>query len=324
MNMMTRFLCKFVGWDASVLKECCQASYSQLYKMTSALLIIMGIWGVNGFLVSDLFLHLPGWACCLVSLVFMFVVWNIERIMILTFGNPWMMKAFRMALAFLMAVFGSILIDHKFFEDDINKELAAQLREEIHKETKYRQDNLQLEMNTIEANMEKLHASIEETSLKVAKNPVVSRNQVQKRATGEVDENGNPIMEVVGTTSQNFENPLNAKLKADQDLYSKYDSNLQELRLKKVNIDKEVESSMSGRNPGFLSMLEATYDVITQSKISMAAYLVFFLIMICLEMFVVMIKTGDTPCDYDLILENQLRLRRQMIEAKQMALSRNV
>ena len=38
-------------------------------------------------------------------------------------------------------------------------------------------------------------------------------------------------------------------------------------------------------------------------------YVVLFVVMICIELFVVMMKTREKKCEYDLIIEHQLNLQ---------------
>lgn len=319
MSFVSRIICRFVGWNPAILNECSQASYCKLYTFASALVIMMGLWGFNGYAIGDLFLHVSLWACICMAVVFMCLVWNIERIMLLTVGSSVKMAIFRGFLALLMSLFGSTLIDHKFFEDDINKELANQRLKEIHEETHKRQEAYTLEMTSIEDQMELLRTSIDETSEKIAKTPVLKLTTTRSRqsATGEFDENGNVVMaESKESQTEYHENPLSAKLRADQELYSKYDSNLQELRLRKVNVEKEVSEELSGKPSGFLTMLEATIVVVTRSWVSSVAYGVFFFILLFIELFVVCIKMGDNKCDYELIVEDQLELKKQFIEKR--------
>ena len=49
MNWWVKFGCKLTGWSSEVLAQCSEASRSQLSKYTSALIILILIWGVTGF-----------------------------------------------------------------------------------------------------------------------------------------------------------------------------------------------------------------------------------------------------------------------------------
>ena len=79
------------------------------------------------------------------------------------------------------------------------------------------------------------------------------------------------------------------------------------------------------RAPGFIEELEATLHVVSQSPISLAFYIVLFCFLTFLELFVLTIKMGDSKCDYDLIVENQLNLKRTLMDqTSHSLLARNV
>ena len=84
MNWWTKFGCKLTGWSSEVLAQCSEASKCQLSKYTSALLILILIWGVTGFCFAQRYIGLPMWACGFVSLFFITIVIMIERQIILT------------------------------------------------------------------------------------------------------------------------------------------------------------------------------------------------------------------------------------------------
>lgn len=60
MNWWVLFGCKLTGWSPKVLAQCSEASRSQLSKYTSALLILILIWGVTGFALLRDILDYPG------------------------------------------------------------------------------------------------------------------------------------------------------------------------------------------------------------------------------------------------------------------------
>lgn len=83
MKWWLRFGCSLTGWNANMLAQCSEASKSQLSKYTSALLILMIVWSITGFLFAQRYVGLPVWGCLLVSLVFVTIVVMIERQIIL-------------------------------------------------------------------------------------------------------------------------------------------------------------------------------------------------------------------------------------------------
>ena len=79
MNWWILFGCKLTGWSSKVLAQCSEASRSQLSKYTSALVILIIVWGIIGFCFAHRYIGLPWWACMIVSLFFVTIVVMIER-----------------------------------------------------------------------------------------------------------------------------------------------------------------------------------------------------------------------------------------------------
>lgn len=98
MNWWIKFGCKLTGWSSSVLSQCSEASKCKLSKYTSALLILILIWGVTGFCFAQRYIGLPTWACGFVSLFFITIVIMIERQIILTSERTFSMLASEQSL----------------------------------------------------------------------------------------------------------------------------------------------------------------------------------------------------------------------------------
>ena len=93
-----------------------------------------------------------------------------------------------------------------------------------------------------------------------------------------------------------------------------YSGQLEQLRLDKKEVAETVRAEISQRAPGFIEELEATLKVVSQSKVSLAFYIILFCFLTFLELFVLTIKMGENKCDYELIVENQLYMKRSLME----------
>lgn len=318
LSFVTRVCCWLVNWDPEILKECSRASICQVKKLTFAMMIVLLVWSFNGYSIGSMFLNLPVWACCLMAAVLAFVVWLIENVILLTIGKSFMMKFFRFGLGCLMALLGSTLVDHYFFKEDIETILVADLEEKIKDETIVLEAKYAADMAEKSSQMEQLRLLIEEKDAKIAAKPYLTKKEYQTVATGEFDEKGKPVLHEVSSSVTQIENPLIASRQADQDLYSKYEDQYNESRMRKLNAANEATEKYSqDKHVGFLKMLDATVRVVKQNVWNQIAYGVFFCIMLALELFVLVIKVGEKRCDYELILEQQLLHRNRLIEARQ-------
>ena len=76
----------------------------------------------------------------------------------------------------------------------------------------------------------------------------------------------------------------------------------------------EVAEEVHARPVGFIEELEATLKVVSNSWVSLAFYVILFCFLAFLELFVLTIKMGETKCDYELIVENQLNLKKSLMD----------
>lgn len=309
--------CYLIGWDMDILKECGEASYRQYRKLLSAISIMMILWGTIGYCFADRYINIESCALKIcIALAFMFVVLCVERVIILTVGKAHLMSFMRVLLALCMAVLGSCIFDQIIFRNDIQQAILEH-REEVIDETIAKRlsiyDNDILRITQEMYSLSKATITLNE---ELQKRPVIKGTNVstQEQVVG-VDENGKP--KKVRTQTVNtitMANPLAEQLKANNDQIQIYSKQLEQLRLDKKEVAENVRVEVSQRAPGFIEELEATLKVVSQSKVSLAFYIILFCFLTFLELFVLTIKMGENKCDYELIVENQLNLKKNLME----------
>ena len=150
---------------------------------------------------------------------------------------------------------------------------------------------------------------------KLQKRPTIKGTNVTTQEHVVMGEDGLP--KKVKTQSVNtvtMENPLAEQLKANNEQIQIYSNQLEQLRQDKKDILQTTTVEVSQRAPGFIEELEATLKVVSKSPVSLVFYIVLFCFLTFLELFVLTIKMGDSKCDYDLIVENQLNLKKNLME----------
>ena len=309
MNWWTKLGCKLTGWSSSVLSQCSEASKCQLSKYTSALLILILIWGVTGYCFAQRYIGLPAWACGLVSLFFITIVIMIERQIILTSEKTFSMVAFRAVIALIMAVIGSTIFDQTMFGKDIDKQMANNIEVQVEELTKQRVRiideklaSLHMEIDSID----KINASLQAD---INANPFVTQKSVTNSQStivlpnGQVRRVNNPSV----TTSQ-VVNPKQATLESNNKTAENLRQQEQNWTLKKQNVEEDVRKECKA-SVGFLEELEAMWTIITTRKLAGAFYIVFFVLLMSLELFVVVSKLVDKECDYEAAIKGAQKVR---------------
>lgn len=316
MKTIKDFGCFLIGWNKDILKECGEASHRQFRKLLSAICIMMVLWGTIGYCFADRYINIE--SCVLkvcVSLAFMFIVLCVERVIILTVGKARVMSTMRVMLALCMAFLGACIFDQIIFRNDIQQEIQEQ-REDVIKETIAKRLSIyESDIQRITHDMDSLSKSTIALGEELQKHPTIKGTNVstQEQVVG-TDENGKPKkVRVQSVSTVTMANPLAEQLKANNEQIQIYANQLEQLRQDKKDIAEKVTKEIKARALGFIEELEATLAVVSNSWISLVFYVILFLFLTFLELFVLTIKMGDNKCDYDLIVEHQLSLKKNLI-----------
>lgn len=317
MKRLRNIGCFLIGWDKDILCECGEASYRQYRKLLSAICIMMVLWGTIGYCFADRYINIESCALKIcVSIAFMFIVLCVERVIILTVGKARLMSVMRILLALCMAVLGSCIFDQIIFRNDIQQAIQEHREDVIGATITKRLSIYDSDIQRITQDMDSLSKATIALNEELQQRPVIKGTNVstQEQVIG-VDENGNPKKvrtQTVNTVT--LANPLAEQLRANNDQIQIYSTQLEQLRQDKKEVADKVRDEMNQRAPGFIEELEATLKVVSQSKVSLAFYLVLFCFLTFLELFVLTIKMGENKCDYELIVENQLHLKKTLME----------
>ena len=324
MKTLNNIGCFLIGWDKNILKECGEASYRQFRKLLSAICIMMVLWGTIGYCFADRYINIE--SCLLkicVALAFMFIVLCVERVIILTVGKARMMSFMRVLLALCMAILGSCIFDQIIFRNDIQQAIQEH-REDIIKVTITKRLSIyDSDIQRITHEMDSLSKATITLGEELQKRPTIQGTNVstQEQVVG-MDENGRPKkVKVQSVNTVTMANPLAEQLKANNDQIQIYSNQLEQLRQDKKDIAQKTTEEVSQRAPGFIEELEATLKVVSQSWISLAFYVILFCFLTFLELFVLTIKMGENKCDYELIVEHQLSLKKNLMTKTEQSLT---
>lgn len=316
MKTLSDIGCVLIGWNKEILKECGEASHRQYRKLLSAICIMMVLWGTIGYCFADRYIDIESTILKIgISLIFMLIVLCVERVIILTVGKARLMTTMRVMLALCMAFLGSCIFDQIIFRNDIQQAMHEH-REDVIKETIAKRMSIyESDIQRITFEMDSLSKATIILGEKIQKRPTIKGTNVTTQEQVVMGEDGTP--KKVKTQSVNtvtMANPLAEQLKANNEQIQIYSNQLEQLRQDKKDIAQTTTEEIKQRAPGFIEELEATLKVVSQSPISLVFYIILFCFLAFLELFVLTIKMGDSKCDYDLIVENQLNLKRKLME----------
>ena len=317
MKNFTNIGCFLIGWNKDILKDCGEASYRQYRKLLSAISIMMIMWGTIGYCFADRYINIESFALKVcISVAFMFIILCIERVIILNVGKARMMATMRFSMAICMAILGSCIFDQIIFRNDIQQTIQENREDIIKKTVLKRMSIFENDERRISHEIDSLNNATIALGEELMKRPSIkSVNVSTAEQVAGVDENGNPKkVKVRNTEVVNIPNPLTEQLKSNNSQIEIYQNQLEQLRQDKKNIAEKVTKEISVRPLGFIEELEATLSVVSNSWISLTFYIVLFLFLTFMELFVLTIKMGENMCDYELVVESQLNLKKNLMK----------
>ena len=309
MNWWSKFGCKLTGWSFDVLAQCSEASRCQLSKYTSALIILILIWSVTGFCFAQRYIGLPIWGCCLVSVFFITIVIMIERQIILTTEKSLSMLAFRAIIAFVMAIVGSTIFDQTMFGKDIDKQMADTIEAQVANLTVQRVHTIDEKLFDLRTEFDSITSVNSFLQEDVNKNPFIIQTSVTN-STNSLAMSDGTIMKVKNpsVTKNQVANPKIAQIEANNKKLEAISVQEQKWTEKKQTMEEDVRKECK-ESVGFLEELEAMWSIIINRPLAGAFYLVFFFLLMSLELFVVVSKTVDKECDYDAAIRGAQKIR---------------
>ena len=308
MNWWIKLGCKLTGWSSSVLSQCSEASKTQLSKYTSALLILMIVWSITGFCFAQRYIGLPIGGCILVSLVFVTIVVMIERQILLALHPTKKLATFRLVIAIIMAIVGSSIFDQTMFGKDIDKQMADTIELQTADLTQKRVSNIDGKLMAFQIEKDSLNKVNSELQADVNAHPWI----VQKSVTNSQDRlvvNGKiKVVNNPSVTTNQVANPKQIVIAANNEKIKQIVLQENDLNKKRLTVEEDTRKECQA-NVGFLEELEAMVSIVTTRTVAGIFYVIFFLLLMSLELFVVTSKMGDEECDYELAIKGAERVK---------------
>lgn len=313
MSPWVKFGCFITGWNRNILANCTEASHKALKKYTSSMLILILLWAFTGYCFADRYVGLQWWGCIIVALVFVIIVVQIERQIILTVVKNYWVVVLRVLLAFIMAILGSTIIDQIIFGDDVDKEMIDIRTEEVNRIAPARQIVIQAEIDRLSFAIDSLDKVNMQLNEEIAQRPTIMTVQSVTTEVPVVQKDGSIVKEKSNSITRTpIENPRLKQVISNEKNLEYMRKLLDEYNNKKLNVAAELKKELEAKT-GFLEELKALVRIMSKSSIALGFYMFMFSFLLILELLVVICKLGDKSCDYDLIVQHQLAVKEESV-----------
>jgi hypothetical protein len=295
--------------------NCSEASHKALKKYTASIMILVFIWGSTGYCFAERYLTVTTWwGCALTAISFIIIVIQIERQVILTVGKNKLLTIFRVILAVFMALIGSAILDQIIFKNDVAKVLIELRTDQAKIIAGKRQLTIQAEINKLTATVDSLENVNTRLNDEVAKHPTIAVTNVTTERVPVTQPDGTRKVETRSTVSlQHVASTRIEQIRTNTVTINTCRIRLEKLFNQKINVEETVRKELE-ENSGFLEELKAMIIIIKSDLVAGAFYFILFAFIFSLELLVVMSKVGDNKCDYDLIIEHQLNVKKNSLD----------
>lgn len=325
MGFFRQLGCAIIGWNPAILAQCGESSRRMFRKLLSAVFIMAMLWGTIGYIFADRYLNIEHWwGCALVSLAFILIIVSVERIIILKVGKSRWIFVFRAILAVCMSLLGGFVFDQVVFQTDISSEIERRREEiEIPNTIRSRQQTIQTDIDYYTAQIDTLSQNNLALYDEINKRPQIKTTLVSTRQVHVgVDSLGREIYEPKREMrEETMANPKTSLVKSNTEQIHRYEEKLSDLQTQKQNIDTQVRQEYKNKPVGFMEELDASWDIIMQSPLTVIVYALFMLFILLLELMVVTTRAGE-ECDYDLIVEHQLEVKKLQLQNAQRTITK--
>jgi len=325
-NRWLKFGCFLTGYNYNIMKNSSEASAKAVKKYTSAILIVSIIWGFIGFSFSNRYLQLETLGSTIGAIIMVFIVIQIEKQIILNVGSNKVANRFRVAIALVMAILGSVIIDQIIFKDDIEIQKELALEEKVKKALPGKVSEINNEIGRLDSLL--MQKSVERSNLiaEVTNNPTIKmpvsttiKRPVERTKIIE-DENGNyktiafdTIITENTYVTQHIVNPKASLVqKLDEQIMLFQDKREKQVN-RKIGIREKLEEDFKSKF-GFLDELEMMMVILIKSPVALVVWGLWFLFLVSIELFVVSSKWGNnSETDYDVTIIHQRDVRKKAI-----------
>lgn len=322
-NWWLRFGCFLTGFNYAIVRNSSEISAKAVKRYTSAMLIVCILWSFIGYTFTKRYVHGGTWGSVAGAVVFVLIIIQIERQIILSITpTKWLYLA-RGIIAALMAIIGAIIIDQIIFKEDIDLEKITFIEARVKKALGPKTEELRNQISSLDTVIARKNSERAAVVQEVSKNPTIlvySTHTVMKEQTTTSTDpvTGLPVTKKTSaptaiTSSDNVANPKIALLQPLQDNINSLSVQKADKESTLLNIRPSLEKEISSK-VGFLDELEVMYNLITRSGVALSVWLIWFFFLLGLEMLVLISKMNEKENDYERTVKHHMSLQLKKLD----------
>lgn len=330
-NWWIRFGCFLTGYNYHIVSASSEVAAKAVKRYTSALLIVATVWAFVGYMFTNRYLHGGTTGSVIGGIVMVLIIIQVERQIILTVTPSKWLYFFRGLIAVMMAILGAIIIDQIIFKEDIELEQVSLIDEKVNRILPAKTAELRSQIMDVDSSI--AAKEIERLTLMndISRNPTIQSVTTQTvpltvtnsvtdslkntRTTGRIVNANSKTVSSIPNPKMTLIQPLDQQIEGLRKTKSNLDSNLLALR---PMVEKQIREKV-----GFLDELKVMYKLISESKIAMLVWFLWFFFLLGLEMFVLISKTSEKRNDYEETVLHQMNIQMKKLKLLENISERN-
>ena len=269
---MLKFWCALIGKDYETVLTYRKSSQDKIKLFGSIILIPVILWALNGYLMSREIFGGGVISSILVGIVLGFIIYLIERSIILAQSNP-IINRLRIVLGLIVAILGSLTMDEVIFKNDIDNMMQTYKVEGVDTETK-KLDSLYIHRIDSVARIVNFKSAV--------------YKQRSDEYTLELEGKANSGQGGDGPLAKRKELLMNRSyedLVRDQDVLKGLEG---EYRTNREFAKKDTRESFNDK--GLLMRMKAMFRLILSDWVSFIVFILYFLLVLIMETLVIIMK----------------------------------
>ena len=242
--------CFITGFNYQIISRCSEIAQKMLKRYTGLIVLISIVWAIIGYSFAMRYLKLGVGSSLLMSALCVLSIILIERNIILAQKANKGMFAFRIILACIMAIIGSLILDQSMFAEDIEEARIAYIQEKIRINLPAKTAEIKYQIEQTQESIDKLEIRINTLSNDISLRPTIETISSTTQRTSQDSINRVSTTIIRGSEA----NPKIEELKANQESLKNNNKILQERRNELLYAEKELKKEYESRR-GFLDEL---------------------------------------------------------------------
>ena len=305
--------CFLTGYSYTLIRNSSETSRKTVKKFLSAIILVGTVWSAVGYLFAERYFDANRFQAIVAGFLMFILVIQIERQIILTTSLSFWGKASSVLLGLLMAIIGATVIDQIMFKDDVERYKRDNADNVIEERIATQRESLNNRILDVQSVIDNLSEERDILLKEATARPFINTYVVNK--VTEKDSSGATLNETKDVVTNQVENPKFQLAASKDEQILKREEQKNDLQNSLATLRADQLEELMLESDGFLTELEYLFEILRSRGIALAFYLLWFLLLVLIELLVLITKNGTGSTDYERLIQHQSDINKHAINS---------